>query len=117
MTFTKTIAALTLAGAIAVGGASIAGAQTTPAPSSGSFTIEIQCSDVQARLAKMETRIQTAKDRVATATTKRDELAANGRERIAERLTTFIDKANERIPTAEARVADLGAKLAEKCPA
>ena len=68
----------------------------------------------QAELAK---RLATVEERLASATSKRDELAAAGRTRLADRLTTRIDSVNERLPRAQARIERISGLLAEKCPA
>ncbi len=118
MKFTKTIAAVSLAGIIALGGASMASAQSAPPADSGpSFTVTVSCAKAEARLDEMETKVANAEGRVAQATTKRDELAAAGRTKAADFLTTRIDRANERLPQVEARIEKLGSLLAEKCPA
>ena len=115
MRFIKTIAAVTLTSAVALGGVGVASAQGPSADPT--FTVEVTCADAQARLDRMETRLATVEERLASATAKRDELAAAGRTRLADRLTTRIDAVNERLPQAQARIERISGLLAEKCPA
>ncbi len=114
MRFTKTIAAVSLTSVIALGGVGVASAQ---APSADpSFTIEVSCADAQARVDRVETRLVTIEERLAAATSKRDELAAAGRTGLADRLTARIDAVTERLPAAQARIERISRLLAEKCP-
>ena len=114
MRIPKTIAAVTLVSAVALGGVGVASAQTPSADPS--FTVEVSCADARARVDRMETRLATVEERLVTATAKRDELASAGRSRLADRLTSRIDAANDRLPVAQARVERLAALIAEKCP-
>ena len=114
MRIPKTIAAVTLVSAVALGGVGVASAQSPSADPS--FTVEVSCADARARVDRMETRLATVEERLVTATAKRDELASAGRTRLADRLTSRIDAANDRLPAAQARVERLAALIAEKCP-
>ncbi|MCU0311810.1 MAG: hypothetical protein MUE36_12815 [Acidimicrobiales bacterium] len=117
MSLSKPLVALGLAGAVVLGSAGLAVAQEPSGDGGATFTVEVRCADAQVRLDQMEARLVTVDERLAAATVRRDELAADGRERIADALTVRIDAVNERLPEARARVERLSGLLAEKCPA
>jgi uncharacterized protein HemX len=116
---TKTIAAVALTGALAVGAAGVAGAQEEPSTDTGgaTATFSVDCADAGAKLQKAEDRVAEARTRLDEARTRRDELAAEGRTVLADRLTTRIDRVERRLDWFQEHVDTWQEKLAEQCAA
>jgi len=119
MNFRKPLAALALAGALAVGYAGVAGAQT-PAPAAPSTpTTQSQhhftCEGAKDRLAKLQKRDDEIKAHIAKAEARRDQLVAEGKTDQAAALTKRIDAAKDRLGKVEARVEKVKDAVAKRC--
>lgn len=116
MKFHRILATLTLAGALTMGFAGVAGAQTTdPTPSTTVPVHKLNCDTARDRLAKLEKHDDAVRARIAKAEARRDKLQAEGQTVKAAELTKHIEAAKDRLSKLDARIAKLKSAIATRC--
>ncbi len=115
MSIRKAIAGIALAGALTVGGATAAFAQTDPASPSFPKHPNVTCADAVHRVADMQARLDHIKVGVEQAKAKRDQLVANGHPDAAQKLTDLIQTAETRITTVQTRLTKIEQTVEARC--
>jgi hypothetical protein len=111
---THTISALCLAGALTVGVAGAAGADT-PGTATPAAKPALDCGKAQDRLAKVETRVTGAGDRIVKAQARHDQLVTEGKTERATVLADRIQLAKDRLVRVETRLDKVKAAVAKRC--
>jgi len=119
MTLRKILAGAALAGSVTLGFAGVAAAQTspvsTPAATTGAPARHIDCTKVEATLAKLYQRDEAVNDRLTKLEARVAQLRQNGHTKRADMLQQRIDAVKDRLSKVESRLATVEAKVDQKC--
>ncbi|MGI8662488.1 MAG: hypothetical protein ACR2LQ_04645 [Acidimicrobiales bacterium] len=117
MNVRKTIAGFALVGAVTVGGAASAFAQSNPSSGAPPFPKhpDVTCAQAVTKVADFQARLDHAKSRVEDAKARRDRLVADGHPDQAQKLTDKIQKAEPRIAGAQDKLTKIEQTVKDHC--
>jgi hypothetical protein len=115
MNVRKALAGMALIGTLTVGWyAGVANAQTA-APTNPTTPTQPTCDKAHDHVARLHSRVDALKDRIAKAEARVDQLRASGHNDRADRLARRIEAGKDRLAKLETRVAAIEVRVDQRC--